>query len=118
MGRRLVGFLVDCVLAGLVTTLLLRVLGVHAQNMQTQNYWAVVVWFVITVAGVGFFGFTPGMALFGIGVARIDGAVMVGLPRAVVRSVLVAIIVPAAVWDADHRGLHDRAAGTIAVAMR
>lgn len=35
--------------------------------------------------------------------------------RALVRTLLVCLFVPAVIWDADQRGLHDRAAGTILV---
>jgi uncharacterized RDD family membrane protein YckC len=35
--------------------------------------------------------------------------------RALVRTVLVSLFVPAVIWDADQRGLHDRAAGTVLV---
>ncbi len=118
LGRRLFGLIADCVLAALVTPLLLRIFGAHAMSAQAQNYWAVLVWFVITVVGVGLFGFTPGMALLGFRIARVDGAPMVGPLRAIVRSALVFTIVPAAICDADQRGLHDRAVGTIAVALR
>jgi hypothetical protein len=31
---------------------------------------------------------------------------------------LVALIVPAVIWDADHRGLHDKATGTIVLTAR
>ena len=35
--------------------------------------------------------------------------------RALVRTVLVCLFVPAVIWDADQRGLHDRLAGTLLV---
>jgi uncharacterized RDD family membrane protein YckC len=35
--------------------------------------------------------------------------------RALVRTLLVCLFVPAVIWDADQRGLHDRMAGTILV---
>lgn len=38
-----------------------------------------------------------------------------GLIPALVRTVLLCLVVPAVVWDADGRGLHDRAAGTAIV---
>jgi uncharacterized RDD family membrane protein YckC len=39
----------------------------------------------------------------------------VGVPRALLRGVLLALVVPALLMDGDRRGLHDRAAGTIVV---
>jgi uncharacterized RDD family membrane protein YckC len=58
------------------------------------------------------------MAALGIRVARLDGATMVGPLRAVPRTLLTAIIIPAVIWDADNRGVHDRAVGTIVLRTR
>lgn len=38
-----------------------------------------------------------------------------GLWRPVVRTALLCLAIPAVIWDADQRGLHDRLAGTILV---
>ena len=38
-----------------------------------------------------------------------------GLWRPIVRSVLLALVIPAVIWDADQRGLHDKAVGTVLV---
>lgn len=35
--------------------------------------------------------------------------------RPVVRSILLTLVVPALVWDSDHRGFHDKIAGTVLV---
>jgi RDD family protein len=107
MGRRLAALLIDCVLAALVTSLF-----VHGRP-DTLNYWSLLTWFVLTVAGTSFFGATPGMALLGLRLARIDGRPTLPPWRAAARAALVVLIVPAVIWDADHRGLHDKAAGTI-----
>jgi uncharacterized RDD family membrane protein YckC len=117
MGRRLAGLLVDCVLAALVTSLFVHAQFTRPETMQTLNYWSVLTWFVITVIGTSFFTATPGMTMLGMRVTTLDGR---RLPpwRAAARAALVALIIPAAIWDADHRGLHDRAAGTIVLAAR
>ena len=57
---------------------------------------------------------SPGHRLFGLRTARVDGA-WVGLWRPIVRSLLLVFVIPAVIWDADQRGLHDKAAGTILV---
>ena len=57
---------------------------------------------------------SPGHRLFGLRIARLDGA-WVGLWRPIVRSLLLVFVIPAVIWDADQRGLHDKAAGTILV---
>lgn len=73
-------------------------------------------WLVIGVIGGWLFARTPGMAVLGMGVARVDvGGARVGLWRAVVRTLLTAFILPAAMVDADGRGMHDRGTGTAVI---
>ncbi|MFH8249910.1 RDD family protein [Microbacterium sp. B2969] len=55
---------------------------------------------------------SPGHRLFGLRLVRLDGA-WVGLWRPIVRTLLLVIVIPAVIWDADQRGLHDKAAGTV-----
>ncbi|AYF98989.1 RDD family protein [Protaetiibacter intestinalis] len=38
-----------------------------------------------------------------------------GAWRPLVRTVLLCLVIPAAIWDRDQRGLHDKAAGTVLV---
>jgi len=118
MGRRLGAFLIDCVVAGLITSLFVRPHLMDPASMQAQNYWSLLTWLLITIVGTSLFGITVGMALLRIRVARIDGASMLGPIRAIPRAVLVALIVPVVIWNADHRGLHDRLVGTIVLNIR
>lgn len=63
---------------------------------------------------VGTLGHTVGHRLLGLTVQRQGG----GPPwpaRAAVRTALLCLVIPAVVWDADGRGLHDRLAGTVIV---
>lgn len=57
---------------------------------------------------------SPGHRLFGLRLVRLDGA-WVGLWRPIVRTLLLIVVIPAVIWDADQRGLHDKAAGTVLV---
>jgi uncharacterized RDD family membrane protein YckC len=109
-GRRAGALLIDALLSA-------GVAGLFTYPMLPRN-WSLLAWFAITLLGVGVFGFTPGMALLGIRVARLDGAGMVGIPRAALRTLLVFLVVPAVIWDADNRGMHDRATGTVVVHTR
>src|SRR5699024_8022122 len=62
------------------------------------------------------FARTPGMAMLGMGVARLDvPGTTVGIWRGIVRTLLTACLFPAAMVDADGRGIHDRATGTVVV---
>lgn len=67
---------------------------------------AIQVVFIPTLQG------SPGHRIFGLRVVRADGA-WVGLWRPIVRTLLLIVVIPAVIWDADQRGLHDKAAGTI-----
>ncbi|MEV6718980.1 RDD family protein [Lentzea sp. NPDC051208] len=110
IGRRTLAILVDFLLAA-------GVAAVFTQPDLPKN-WSLLAWFVITVVAVAFFGFTPGHALLGLRVARIDGKTFVHLPRALLRTVLIFPLIPALVWDSDGRCLHDKAAGTVVIKVR
>lgn len=60
-------------------------------------------------------GTTIGHRLVGMRVVREDGGAYVGLLKALARTVLLLMVLPAVVWDEDGRGLHDRGAGTVIV---
>jgi uncharacterized RDD family membrane protein YckC len=117
-GTRLLALVLDLVLASLVTSLFMRPDFQDSAAMQNYNLWAVAVWAVITVVPVSFFGFTPGMTATGIRVGRLDGASMVGAWRAIVRTALTFVIIPAAVRNVDGRSWLDRVTGTVVVRMR
>ncbi|MFD3707180.1 RDD family protein [Nocardia sp. NPDC058658] len=76
------------------------------------------VWFVVGVAAVTLFGFTPGQYFMKMRVLRIDAPVPVGFVRALARQVLVFFVIPALFTDADGRGMHDQATGTALVNAR
>lgn len=116
--RRFLALFADLLLASLVTSLFLRPDFADPAVMQRFNLWAVGAWALLTVLPAAFFGFTPGMAAAGIRVGRLDGAPMVGLWRALVRAVLTFVIIPAAIRNADARGWHDRATGTVVIRLR
>jgi uncharacterized RDD family membrane protein YckC len=63
---------------------------------------------------VGTLGSTIGHRLLGIRVVRIGG-VSAGPFLALIRTVLLAVVIPAVIWDRDTRGFHDKIAGTVTV---
>lgn len=63
---------------------------------------------------VGTLGYSVGHRIMGIHVTRVDGGPP-GLLAGVVRAVLLCLVIPAIIVDADHRGLHDKAMKTILV---
>lgn len=60
---------------------------------------------------VGTLGYSFGHRIAGIHVLKLRGG-PAGLMAGVVRAVLVCLVIPAVIVDADQRGLHDRAMGT------
>lgn len=117
-GARFGALLVDLVLMALATSLFVTVDVNDPDQMRQFNYISVLVWFVITSVMVGLFGFTPGKLLFGLQVVRVDGKTMVTPLRSAPRTLLLALIVPAALADADGRGIHDKVTGTVVVRTR
>ncbi|MGM1016412.1 MAG: RDD family protein [Actinomycetota bacterium] len=59
-------------------------------------------------------GGSPGHRILGMRVVRFGGG-WVGLWRPIVRTLLLVVVIPAVVWDADQRGLHDKIAGTLLI---
>lgn len=75
-----------------------------------------IVWRIITV---WLFAQSPGHAIVGIGVARLDdGTKRVGLWRSIVRTILTIFLFPPVVQDTDGRGLHDRVTQTGVIKTR
>lgn len=109
MGRRIAGLAIDWGISILIAAALLSSLP---RNLATMFVFAVMVW-IFTVAG----GATIGKRLLGIRTTSLRGPYVDPL-RALIRTVLLCLVIPAVIWDADQRGLHDRAAGTVVVRSR
>ncbi|MGI9092718.1 MAG: RDD family protein [Mycobacteriales bacterium] len=110
MGSRVVAFVIDAVLSSLVAALF------TAPHLPGNV--SLVVFSVQYVLFTAAFGQTAGMRLCGVGLIRVDGARSVGLPRAVMRTVSLVLLVPALIYDRLGRGVHDKLAGTVAVRTR
>jgi uncharacterized RDD family membrane protein YckC len=112
MGRRIGALLIDWLIAyGLAA--LAMTFGLV--SMATLSTAVLVVWFVLGALSVRLFGFTPGQLACGLIVVPVDGREHVGIGRAVVRGLLIALVIPAVVTDSDLRGLQDRATNTAIV---
>jgi uncharacterized RDD family membrane protein YckC len=64
---------------------------------------------------LGLFGQTPGMYVTRVRCVGYADGRPIGIPRALLRGALLALLIPALIMDSDRRGLHDRAAGSIMV---
>lgn len=134
-GRRLVALLVDWVACLLISAALFPSAGTVAFSLVRGDPMATLAVFAVeNVILVGTVGHTLGHRLLGLrvrtappaapGGGRADARATApltdpgrapGLLRAAVRTALVLLVVPAVVQDADGRGLHDKAAGTVIV---
>ncbi|MFE7278428.1 RDD family protein [Streptomyces sp. NPDC057623] len=81
---------------------------------QATGNWALLLFFLMSALTVGTVGFTPGKRLFGLRVVTLETGTVNPL-RALLRSALLCVAVPALIWDRDGRGLHDRLARTVEV---
>ncbi|MEU6543718.1 RDD family protein [Streptomyces sp. NPDC046859] len=108
-GRRLGALVVDWGLCVLIAYGLLT----DGYGQATSN-WALLIFFLMGVLTVGTLGSTPGKRLFGLRVVALDSGTVNPL-RALLRTALLCVALPALIWDRDGRGLHDRLAGTVEV---
>src|SRR4051794_24833128 len=110
-GRRLLALLIDWLAATLVASFLVDSLA--------RNPWPQLAVFVLAHAFfVGLFGQTVGMALVRIRCVSVADGGAVGIPRALLRAVLLGLLIPAMISDGDGRGVHDRVAGSVMVQDR
>jgi uncharacterized RDD family membrane protein YckC len=115
-GRRVLAYGVDTVLSVLLA---LSVSGPMEDSwgLAVLGAFAAQKWLLVGVAGQ-----TLGMRLLGLRVAPLAAGGpsprVPGLGRALVRTVLLLLLLPALMWDADNRGYHDKIAGTVVLRTR
>ncbi|GIJ31646.1 hypothetical protein Vse01_07940 [Micromonospora sediminimaris] len=105
LGRRFGALVIDWILCLLAS-------GLFASP--TRDAWAPVL-VLILLYGVflGLFAQTPGMYLTRIRCVDWTDGGRIGLLRALLRGVLLALVVPALLMDQHRRGLHDRLTGSV-----
>ncbi len=110
---RLAAFLVDSVIANLLVGLVYFAGVRPGPGLRGE---LVLIGFLlqelVLVAAVGA---TFGMAMLGLRVVAVADGGRPTLLAAALRTALLALLVPALVWDYDGRGMHDRASGTVVV---
>ncbi|MEV0899339.1 RDD family protein [Actinoplanes sp. NPDC049802] len=109
LGPRLGALVIDWVLCLLIASL-------YASPSE-QAWPAVLVLVAANTFFLGLFGQTPGMRLFRIRCDAYPEGGVIGLGRGLLRACLLALFVPAILLNSEGRGLHDRAAGSIVVAV-
>jgi uncharacterized RDD family membrane protein YckC len=103
-GRRVAGLAIDWAMSYAAAALFF-----HGEAVAIS-----LVFVVLQIVFVPTLGGSIGHRLVGMRVAALGGG-WVGLWRPVVRAVLLAIVIPALVWDSDQRGFHDKVAGTVLI---
>jgi uncharacterized RDD family membrane protein YckC len=112
LGRRMAALAIDWFLAYGIAALLT---ALDDPNLG----WSVLgIWYLLTAVPVAVFGASAGMTALGIRVASLDSAAVIGVPRALLRTAMIALVLPALARDEDGRGWHDRATRTVVVRSR
>ena len=118
-GQRLLAFIVDALASGLIAALFVETVHHgHRQDVASRlpGSWSLIPLAIDYVLGMLLAGQTLGMRLFGLRIIRVDDPDQAVNPwRAVVRTILLFLLVPAVIWDKDGRGLHDRFSDTAVV---
>ena len=112
IGRRVAAIAIDWSTAIAVTMLLSgagygSIAASNAGQLTTLG-----VFVVLQIAGLWAMGGSIGHRLLGLYLVDVRGE-KPAFWRPVVRSILLALVIPALVWDSDQRGFHDKIAGTI-----
>ena len=103
-GRRIMALLIDWALASLIS-----------YSFFDYNSFATLGIFALTqVLLVGFFGYSIGHRIAGMQVQTVAGH-PAGFGKALVRTLLICLVIPAVIVDRDQRGVHDRAVNTVLV---
>jgi uncharacterized RDD family membrane protein YckC len=112
-GSRLLALLVDLLVGGLIGALFFSLLG-DAADPRLRSTTASAAFALQLLVLQSLTGQSIGMRLLRIRVARLTApAGPPGLLPVAVRTALLCLVLPAVVQDADGRGLHDRAGGTV-----
>ena len=109
LGRRIAALFIDWAIAWILSVAFFPVAAWQPDSWATLAIFAgEQVLFLLLANG------SVGHLLLGMRVVPLVPARM-GLWRPVVRTALLCLAIPAVIWDADQRGLHDRLAGTMLV---
>ena len=111
IGRRAVAILVDWLVCNVIA---IGFMHYRLGEGGLGPFKPLAVFVLMNLLLVGTLGSTIGHRLLGLRVVRLDGASAGPIP-AVIRTILLAMVIPAVIWDRDSRGFHDKLAGTAVV---
>ena len=103
-----------------------KVRGLGSAKEGTEHFWRqrltavanipLIIFFVEVAVLTALMGSSFGQRIMGIRIVSVTHGRLDPL-RAVLRTLLLCLVVPPLIFDRDQRGLHDRAAGSVAVRM-
>lgn len=108
-GRRLAATFIDWTVAQLIAVGVAPDASIHERSALVLAIFAAINVAMVTTIGAGIGG-----RLLGVRVARLDGA-NPALISVLLRTFLMALVIPALIWDRDQRGLHDKASNAVVV---
>nr|WP_256435541.1 RDD family protein [Aeromicrobium sp. CFBP 8757] len=113
MVRRLGALLIDWIIAALSAVTLAGVRYPPAPLDEDPSQTFIIIGFFIAEVGIltGLVGRSIGKRLLGMRIENPDGR-PIGVPRALLRTLLLCTVLPAIVMTDDKRGIHDLAAGS------
>lgn len=114
-GRRVGALVIDW---GAATVIAMAFFGYRPFDLPEEagltQFAPLLVFAAIQVVFIPFLAGSPGHRIAGMRLELASGG-WTGIWRPMVRSALLVLAIPALIWDTDHRGLHDKAAGTVLV---
>lgn len=115
VGRRLAALLIDWTCATILAVAFLRYDPWALPGEAGLSTFApMLVFALVQILFIPLIGGSPGHRILGMRLVLVRGG-WIGLWRPIVRTALLLLVIPAVVWDADQRGLHDQAAGSILI---
>jgi hypothetical protein len=105
MGRRFLAITLDWLMSWAVGSLVF-------EQAVGRQLWIPLVFFSQIVLLTWLTGASAGQRMMGLSVASYPAARPLGLGRIALRSLLILLVIPAVVFDAEGRGLHDRIASS------
>ncbi len=105
-GRRVVALFIDWFAALIISRALVGTPQTSLESFATLGIFFVEVTLLTWMTGASF-----GQRLVGLRVVGLQRRL--GFTGAAVRTLLICLVIPPLVWDADGRGLHDKAVGSV-----
>ncbi len=120
IGRRAVGLLIDWFLSLLISSAFFPLAfdddgGVLIPFLSGRPEATLAIWALQHLVLVATLGTTIGHRIMRLKVVRADGAPFVGVPRALGRTLLIALVIPALLTDREGVALHDSLMGTVLI---